>query len=141
MNNPNKFTYTYAAPTQDERKTIEEIRKKYQPKPTSSTTAFARLKKLDNKVQRIPETLAISLGIIGTLVFGLGLTCILQWQLLALGVVVAFIGVFPVGFAYPLYRYSHKKLTEKYGAEILALSSKLLSEKEQATQETSFTNL
>lgn len=120
-----RFEYTYAAPTERERKKIEQIRKTYLPQEKKRTD-LERLQELDRKVQHPPTLLALTLGVVGTLVFGLGLTCILEWQKLALGAVLSLVGIVPVALAYPLYRLWLEKRKRKYSAEILSLSEKML---------------
>lgn len=127
MDNKDKFEYTYRAPVKGEREEIENIRSKYLPK-TKEETKLQRLKRLDSKVNNIPSTWALCVGIIGLLVFGLGLTMILEWNVVIWGVIVAIVGVIPMGLAYPLYRYVNKKVTAKYREEILKLSDELLNE-------------
>lgn len=126
MNSPhNKFEYTYAAPTESERKTIERIRKNYLPQEKHESD-LDRLKALDGKVQNPPMAFALSFGVVGTLVFGLGLTLILEFGKLFFGAVLSVVGVVPVALAYPVYRFVLKAQKKKYAAEILALSEKLL---------------
>ncbi|MBE6137555.1 MAG: DUF2207 domain-containing protein [Erysipelotrichaceae bacterium] len=122
-----KFEYKYSAPTQDERKEIDRIRRQYQPKD-QTITKMDRLRYLDNKVKTIPLILSLSVGIIGTLVFGLGLTFILEWSNIPLGVVLMIIGAGIMGIAYLSYSISSKKLKAKYSEEILTLSEELLTQ-------------
>jgi len=122
-----KFEYKYSAPTQDERKEIDRIRRQYQPKD-QTITKMDRLRYLDNKVKTIPLILSLSVGILGTLVFGLGLTFILEWSNIPLGVVLMIIGAGIMGIAYLSYSISSKKLKAKYSEEILTLSEELLTQ-------------
>ena len=124
------FRYSYSAPTQSERKEIESLQKKYLPK--QEPEGIEKLRKLDKKVHTFPTALALTLGVIGTLIFGIGLTFILEWDSLLLGVFISLIGFLPIGFAYPAYRKILQKRKEKYSEEILALSEQLLNEKTQA---------
>ena len=80
----------------------------------------------DKAVYPVNQTIKIVAVSIGTLVFGLGLTCILEWQKLALGAVLSLVGIVPVALAYPLYRLWLEKRKRKYSAEILSLSEKML---------------
>ena len=125
-----KFEYKYSAPTQDERKEIDRIRRQYQPKD-QTITKMDRLRYLDNKVKTIPLILSLSVGIIGTLVFGLGLTFILEWSNIPLGVVLMIIGAGIMGIAYLSYSISSKKLKAKYSEEILTLSEELLTQENE----------
>lgn len=122
------FKYTYSAPTEEERREIESIKNQYMPKQQKEAT-LEKLKKLDAKVKNIPVCIALVLGIVGTLIFGLGLTLILEWNLVVWGVVVAVVGCVPSGLAYPIYNKTYNKLKQKYGAEIIKLSDDLLNQK------------
>lgn len=121
----NDFIFSYSAPTIEERKEIESIRKNYT-KPTAEENKLERLRKLDFKVKNIPIIISLILGIVGTLIFGLGLSMILEWYIVLWGVIVCIVGLFPIFFAYPAYRKQTKKLKSKYSEEILSLSDELL---------------
>lgn len=126
MENDNKkFEYTYAAPTAEERRQIMDIREQYAPK-AEKELKFYRLKKLDSKVRKTPMAISLVLGIIGTLVFGTGLTMILQWGILIWGSVVSAAGLLPVAAAYPVYKKLYYRYKKTYGEEILKLSDELL---------------
>ena len=126
-NNGNKFEFTYTAPTERERREVESLRKQYLPEE-KNTDKLARLRKLDEKVKTPPQILALTLGVVGTLIFGLGLTMILEWSLIAWGAIVAVIGIVPLALAYPIYRWLFKKLQDKHREEILRLSEEILNE-------------
>lgn len=125
-----KFEYKYSAPTQEERNEIDRIRRQYQPKD-ETITKMDRLRYLDNKVKAIPMIISLSIGIIGTLIFGLGLTFILEWNNIPLGVVLMVIGAAIMAIAYLSYSMSSKKLKSKYSKEILALSEELLNQENE----------
>lgn len=128
MKDNEKFNFTYSAPTKSEREEIEDIRKNYLPKEKADSKLI-RLKKLDSMVKNIPMALSLSVGIIGTLIFGLGLTMILEWKIIVFGVILSILGIIPVALAYFVYKKTLHKLTEKYREEILKLSEELLNEK------------
>ena len=77
---PDKFEYKYTALNEKEKKEVENIRNQYleQEKEISN---IDRLKKLDSKVKNIPTAVALSVGIVSTLIFGLGLTFFLVTNL------------------------------------------------------------
>lgn len=127
MKDNEKFNFTYSAPTKSEREEIEDIRKNYLPK-AKENNKLIRLKKLDSIVKDIPMAISLSTGIIGTLIFGLGLTMILEWQIIVFGVLVSILGIIPVALAYFAYKKLLNKLTEKHREEILKLSEELLNE-------------
>ncbi len=123
-NKDNQFQYTYVAPTDKERREIERIREYYRPEREESD--FIRLTKLDKRVRSIPTCAALTLGTIGTLIFGSGLAMVLEWELLTLGIAVSALGIVPVALAYPAYTFFVKRMKKKYGDEILQLLDKLL---------------
>lgn len=130
MNN-HKFTFSYDAPTEDERREIEDIRKQYSPAPAAQEKEdkLETLRRLDEKVKRPPLILAISLGVVGVLVFGLGLTMVLEWQLLAGGIAVMVAGAVLMALAHPLRLAWLKHNKKKYGERIVQLSEELLNDR------------
>lgn len=123
-----RFEYKYNAPTQKERQEINSIRNQYLPKD-KAMTKYERLKKLDSKVKNIPLILGLSFGVIGTLIFGSGLTFFLEWiDLWFLGLPLGILGVIVIALAYPIYKKVLNNLKNKYSSEILELSNELLNE-------------
>ena len=122
-----KFDYKYSAPTEEERREIDNIRRKYEPREKTETK-LDRLKKLDSKVNNTALAVSLTVGIVGCLVFGLGLTMVLEWKKYLWGVVVAVVGAVGMISAHPLYKLFLKKGKQKYGDEILRLSGELLNE-------------
>ena len=122
-----EFNYTYKAPTEEERREIESIKRQYE-EPKTEEGKLERLRKLNNYVNGQATALALVAGILGLLIFGLGLTMVLEWSLLIWGIVVMAVGVPPMAVAYPLYNKILKRNKERYGKEILRLSEELLSE-------------
>lgn len=123
----NKFVYNYSAPTEDERREIEGIRKQYSGEQVKKDS-LSRLRELDKRVKNPPLILSIILGVVGVLVFGTGLTMILEWSLYVWGILVMVVGIVPVSIAYPLRKKLVKRNKERYGDEILKLSGELLNE-------------
>ena len=122
-----EFNYTYKAPTEEERREIESIKRQYE-EPKAEEGKLERLRKLNNYVNGQATALALVSGILGLLIFGLGLTMVLEWSLLIWGIVVMVVGIPPMVVAYPLYNKILKRNKERYGKEILRLSEELLSE-------------
>ena len=125
--NDNKFNYTYSAPTEFEKREIESIKRQYQPK-AEAELKLERLRALNNKVTAIPQIISLIIGIFGTLVFGLGLSLILVWDLWVVGIIVIIIGFPVLLLAYPIYNHVLEEYKSKYGSEILKLSDELLNE-------------
>lgn len=130
MTDKNDFEYKYIAPSANERKEIESIKRNYLPK-TKEESKLDYLRRLDGKVKSVPQLASLTLGIVGTLLFGLGLTMILEWSLIIWGVVVAAVGVVPIALAYPAFIKLDKKMKAKYGKQILDLSDELLNYEEE----------
>ena len=122
-----KFRYTYSAPTDGERKEIERIRREYL--PDAHDEKMTRLRALHARVRNVPMALAVTLGVAGVLLFGLGMSMTLAWELIAGGIVVAVIGMLATIVANPVRRVLLKRGKQKYGAEILRLTDELLGEK------------
>lgn len=122
-----EFHYTYKAPTEAERREIADIRKQYAA-PEHTETKLSRLRRLDARVKNLSTIIPLIVGIVGLLIFGLGMTMVLQWQLTAGGVAVCVVGALVMIPAYPVYRYVLTYAKGKYGAEILQLSNELLGD-------------
>ncbi len=119
--NREAFEYTYSAKQQAE---IEQIRKKYLPKEEDK---MELLRKLDRDATKPGTICSIAVGVVGCLVFGFGMSCVMVWSdsLMIFGIVVGLIGMVLVGIAYPLYVKITKKQREKLAPQILALTEEL----------------
>ncbi len=123
-----KFHYVYSAPTAEERKEIDSIRKEYE--EGAGESKLQRLRRLHARVKKSALILSLTVGIVGCLLFGLGLTMILEWGRTAWGVLTSVGGGVPMAVAYPLYKKQLGRGRKKYGGEILRLSEELLKGKE-----------
>ena len=124
MENKNNetFTYSYSAKQQEE---IKQIRKKY---ATPEEDKMEMLRKLDNGVTQKATAASIVVGIIGTLLLGVGMSCTMVWgnAWFLPGIVIGVIGIAILCCAYPLYNYTLKKERERIAPEILRLTDELL---------------
>ena len=126
-----KFEYKYTAPTMEERKEIDSIRRQYLP-TDKSMTKMDRLRYLDRKVKGVSQAVSISFGVIGLLMFGTGMTFFLEWvNYWYIGIPFALIGGILMSFAYLIYIKLLTKLKNKYGKEIIELSNELLNEENE----------
>ena len=116
------FNYTYSAARNKE---VESIRKKYMPHEESK---LERLKKLDLRVQMAGTIESLCFGIVGALIFGIGMCFFLDvfagaaW-LSALFMIIGSLIMIP---AYPIYRRIARKTKAKLTPEILRLSEEIL---------------
>lgn len=115
------FEYTYSAAMQKE---IEEIRKKYLPKEEDK---METLRRLDRNAEKPGMMTAITIGVIGSLILGVGMCCTLVWAdaMFIPGIIIGLIGIIIASQAYPIYQKITKKEREKIADQILALSKEL----------------
>lgn len=118
----NTFSYNYSATRNKE---VESIRRKYMPHEESK---LERLKKLDLRVQMAGTIESLCFGIVGALVFGIGMCFFLDvfagaaW-LTALLMVLGAVIMIP---AYPIYRRIARKTKTELTPEILRLSEEII---------------
>ena len=117
------FTYNYSAARNTE---VENIRKKYMPREESK---IEMLKRLDDRVQMAGMIESLCLGIIGALVFGIGMCFFLDvftgatW----LTALLMVIGTLLMSPAYPIYRHIARKTKAELAPEILRLSEEIIN--------------
>lgn len=109
----------------------EKIASEYAPKPASKLIA---LKKLDKKAKLPSQIFAFSFGILGTLIFGVGL-CLCMGQIgqelavaMPLGVAAGVAGMAMVSVNYPIYKKLLEKGKKKYAFEIMELAKEITAE-------------
>lgn len=121
-NNHNSFEYTYSAPQQDE---IKKIRQKYLPKEEDK---MSQLIQLDKSVTQKGTVAALVVGVISTLLLGIGMCCTMVWteKLFIIGIVIGVLGILGISLAYPLYTYIIKKERKKIAPEIIRLTDELM---------------
>ena len=126
----NQFNFKYTALTEEERKEIDSIRRQYVPQEHVESK-IERLRRLDAIVKNTALIWSLVFGVVGALIFGLGLTMILEWSIWLWGIVLMVIGSVPMAIAYPVYKLALNKGKAKYGDEILRLSEELLNENDK----------
>ena len=120
----NKFNYTYSAARNKE---VENIRRKYMPHEESK---LAKLKKLDFRVQSAGVLESLCIGIIGALVFGIGMCFFLEVFVGELWTTALFmtLGTALMLPAYPIYKRISNKTRKKLTPEILRLSEEIIKD-------------
>ena len=129
QNDNNKFSFTYSAPTEAERREIESIRRQYKPE-TEEENKVERLRRLHSRVMGAATAVSLAAGILGSLIFGAGMALALEFEMLLWGVVLSVVGLPPILAAYPLYKRVLAKGKKQHGDEILRLSEELLGNNE-----------
>lgn len=122
QNEKETFSFTYSAKEQEE---VKNIRQKYMPKEADK---MEQLRKLDQSVTQKGTTAAIIVGVIGSLLLGIGMCCAMVWMgdLFIPGIIIGLVGIAVVSAAYPLYNHIIKKEREKIAPEIMRLTDELM---------------
>lgn len=129
MSKEQSFCYTYSAERQEE---IQKIRQKYLPPEEDKMT---RLRKLHRSASSRAQAWSIAVGVIGTLMLGLGMslcmtelgTANLTMELaLTLGILTGVAGMLLAALAYPVYHRVLKRERARIAPEILRLTEELL---------------
>ncbi len=112
----------------NEKKYIEKIKEQYSEKKTSK---IDELQKLDNKVNLPATILTYTLGILGSLVLGIGMCIsmkIILKDLFILGIIIGIIGIIMILINYPLYKKVLDSRRKKYSNQIIEITNELLNE-------------
>ena len=123
------FRYTYSAKQQEE---INKIRDKY---ITPEEDKMEQLRRLDQSVTKKAGMAALTAGIIGAVILGLGMSFAMtelgevfgSYRIgLIVGIIVGGIGIVLVSCAYPIYNRAIRREREKIAPEILSLTDELM---------------
>lgn len=123
MDNKDSFEFTYSAPEQEE---IRKIREKYLPRQERESK-MEQLRRLDASVTQKGSIASLVVGIVSTLVMGVGMCCCMVWtDYFIAGIVIGLIGIAGIGAAYPLYSHVTRKERERLAPQILKLTDELM---------------
>ena len=121
------FEYTYSPQRQQE---VEQIRKAYLPKEEDKMTELRRLHAIPTQKA---QTLSLTVGILGALILGTGMSlCMTELGAalgnfsMVLGILVGLVGLVMAAVSYPLYRRRLEQERAKIAPEILRLTDELL---------------
>ena len=112
---------------------VQKIRTQYTEKEHSQLDA---LKELDTKVKRPANVFAYLFGSISAIIMGAGMSLVmtdvasklsLPINPMPVGILVGVVGLALALINYPIYKGILRARKKKYGAEILALSEKILN--------------
>ena len=133
-NKQNGFSYTYSAEEQEE---LKRIRAKYIPEEKGEDEdKMERLRKLDGSVAKTAQLVALTVGIIGTLILGFGMSlCMtdigavlgMDGSLsIIVGIVTGVLGGAAAAVAYPIYNAIVRIKQRKLAPEIIRLTDELM---------------
>lgn len=116
--------YSYSALENEE---ILKIRQKYEPKQEKKAI-IEKVKKLDKSVNDIASAISIATGIIGTLIFGAGLSMILLTpdEHFISGVILGVLGILVMIAAYPVNQFVIIRRRKKIAPIIIELTDQIL---------------
>lgn len=130
MENKEGFDYTYSAAQQQE---VENIRKKYLPQEESK---LETLRRLHRSATQKAQTWALTLGVMGALIMGTGMSLLMsdlarvlqigQAMAMTVGIAAGLVGMILVALAYPVYNRVLSKERQRIAPQILQLSEELL---------------
>lgn len=117
-----KFQYHYSSNEQEE---VRKIRNKY---VDSNKNKLEQLQELDKSVTKLSTIIAISIGVVSCLIFGLGMSCTTVWKDTSFiaGIVIGIVGIVGMVITYPIYQYVTRKQREKVAPLIIELSDELM---------------
>lgn len=124
------FHYTYSAKQQEE---IKAIRKKY---AAPEEDKMEQLRRLDASVTRKASVWSVTVGIIGALIMGFGMSLVMSelseilgsYKDLAMviGIMTGLVGISLICCAYPIYNHTIQKERKRIAPEILRLTDDLM---------------
>jgi len=122
MENENKgFSYTYSAKQQEE---VKRIQQKYMPQEENK---MEQLRRLDKSATKPGKIAAYIIGIISSLILGVGMCCTMVWpEYFVAGIIIGVVGMIGMSVTYPIYNKITKKQREKLAPQIIQLSKDLI---------------
>jgi len=120
--NTQGFNYTYSAKEQDE---VRRIREKY---VAGEESKMDKLRRMDKQVTKKGTLCAVIVGVVGTLIMGVGMTFVLKLQssFFVPGIIIGIVGMGFMAVALPLYNVITQREREKIAPEILRLTEELM---------------
>ena len=106
----------------------EQLANEYAPKDTSKVVA---LRKLDAKAKLPATVFTYTLGVIASLILGVGMCLSMKvigsgtTAMFALGIILGVIGIAGVSVNYPIYKKLLTKGKQKYAFEIMELAKEI----------------
>ena len=108
---------------EQEQKQAERIRRQYMNREDNKVE---QLKKLDNKVKVPGKVVGTIIGVVGALVMGTGMSFVMVWENMTIGLILGIPGLIVAALAYPVYFWITSSRKKKYANEIMNLSEELI---------------
>lgn len=122
MDEKKTYSYSYSA---DENNEIKRIREKYT-EPDERETKLEQLRRLDASVHKSAVSLSLTVGIIGALLLGFGMSCIMVYNWFIVGIITGIIGIILTVLAYPVYKIKAEKTKKEIAPLIIKLTDELI---------------
>lgn len=116
-------------PIKEDAAKAEAIRRRYMEK---GTTKLDQLQALDAKVKTPALAVASILGITGCLILGTGMSNIMVWDNMTVGLALGIPGLVVLALVWPVYKAILNSRKRKYAQQIMDLSGKIIDEQEGA---------
>lgn len=108
---------------EQEQKQAEQIRRQY---VNREDNKIEQLKKLDSKVKAPGKIVATIIGVVGALVMGTGMSFVMVWENMTIGLILGIPGLIVAALAYPVYFWITSSQKKKYADEIMNMSEELI---------------
>ena len=125
MNKEKTNYYSYSAA---QNKEIQKIRDKYTETYDKKETKLDQLRRLDASVNNTAVAVSLAVGIIGALILGFGMSCVLVWagKMFVPGIFFGIIGIIITVSAYPIYKATVKRKHKEVAPIIIKLTEELV---------------
>ncbi len=114
-------------PAKESAAKAEAIRRKYMEK---GVTKMDQLEALDAKAKTPALVAASILGVLGALVMGAGMSNIMVWDNMTVGLALGIPGLVMLCLVWPVYKAIWGSRKKKYAAQVMQLSDAILHSKE-----------
>ena len=85
---------------------------------------------MDQQTEKKGQAVSIALGVIGSLLLGVGMCCTMVWNVgivtMIIGIIIGIFGMGIMGLAYPTYKKLTARERAKIAEQMIALSNELL---------------
>lgn len=106
----------------------EAIRRQYMER---EITKMDTLQELHTKVKIPGIVVSVIVGVLGVLIMGTGMSSVMVWDNMTIGLVLGIPGMLMALLAYPIYKAITSRRKKKYASQILKLSGEIMGEKEE----------